>query len=142
MWNESDTNFDSVDEIADSFVEIYTESMIEAVPKKEIKFQTRRKQPPFLTYLPTLPWWDENMREAKQDFSKAKNVSGGEELLITLKISKIVKHSLRRLHKKQRQHGLKQCVIKSHTLALQRRCGKVLILLLLTKNMTKVVCYH
>ena len=63
VWNESDSRFNSVDEMAYSFMEVYTECMIEAVPKKEIKVHSRRTK---------LPWWNDKVSEAKHDLNKAK----------------------------------------------------------------------
>ena len=63
VWNESDSRFNSVDEMADSFMDVYTECMIEAVPKKEIKVHSRRTKP---------PWWNDKVSEAKHDLNKAK----------------------------------------------------------------------
>ena len=63
VWNESDFKYNSVDEMADSFMEVYTECMIEAVPKKEIRIRNRRKKP---------PWWNDKVTEAKNELNKAK----------------------------------------------------------------------
>ena len=63
MWNEAGTQFDTVDDMAEAFMSIYTECMVEAVPKKEVKLQNRRKKP---------PWWNDAVGEAKSDLNKAK----------------------------------------------------------------------
>ena len=52
-----------MDEMADSFMDVYAECMIEAVPKKEIKVHSRRTKP---------PWWNDKVSEAKHDLNKAK----------------------------------------------------------------------
>ena len=47
---------------------IYTECMIEAVPRKEIKRtnrRNRRKKP---------PWWNDKVSESKQELNKAKKI--------------------------------------------------------------------
>ena len=62
-WNEKNIQYSSVDEMAEEFMEIYTECMIEAVPKKEIKRTNRRKKP---------PWWNDKVSEIKQELNKAK----------------------------------------------------------------------
>ena len=36
VWNEADTQFDTVDDMVDSFMSIYTDCMTEAIPKKEV----------------------------------------------------------------------------------------------------------
>ena len=37
VWNEADTQFDTLDDMAEAFMNIYTDCMTEAVPKKEVK---------------------------------------------------------------------------------------------------------
>ena len=59
-WNESGRRYGSVDEMADSFMEIYTQCLIEAVPKKEMKVQDRRKKP---------PWWNDGVAESKSELT-------------------------------------------------------------------------
>ena len=61
-WNDADTQFDSVDDMAESFMNIYTECMTEAVPRK-VKLQNRRRKP---------LWWNESVGEAISDVNKAK----------------------------------------------------------------------
>ena len=63
LWNEADTEFETVDDMAESFTDIYTQCMTEAVPKKELKLQSRRKKP---------PWWTDVVGEAKNELNKAK----------------------------------------------------------------------
>ena len=46
-WNRTSTRYESVDEMAEKFMEVYTECMTEAVPRKVIKLQNRRRNPPW-----------------------------------------------------------------------------------------------
>ena len=55
--------YGSVDEMVDAFMEVYTECMIKAVPKKEIKLQNRRRKP---------PWWNDRVVHSKNELNKAK----------------------------------------------------------------------
>ena len=50
QWNRSGRKYGSLDEMADAFMDIYTQCLIEAVPKREIKVQNRRKK---------RPWWND-----------------------------------------------------------------------------------
>ena len=63
QWNKSGVKYKSVDEMAESFMQVYTECMIEAVPKKEVKKANRRKKP---------PWWNDTVSASKQELNKAK----------------------------------------------------------------------
>ena len=63
QWNNSGIKYKSVDEMAEAFMDIYTECMIEAVPKKEIKKTNRSKKP---------PWWSDRVSESKQELNRAK----------------------------------------------------------------------
>ena len=62
-WNEANIQWDSVDQMADSFMDVYTECLVKAVPKKEIKSQHRRKKP---------PWWNEDVARARSALNAAK----------------------------------------------------------------------
>ena len=62
QWNNSGIKYKSVDEMAEAFMDIYTECMIEAVSKKEIKKTNRRKKP---------PWWSDRVSESKQELNRA-----------------------------------------------------------------------
>ena len=63
VWNESGVLYKSVDEMAGSFMEVYTECMIKVVSKKDIQVQNRRHKP---------PWWTDKVSEAKQELNKTK----------------------------------------------------------------------
>ena len=62
-WNEANIQWDSVDRMADSFMDVYKECLVKAVPKKENKSQHRRKKP---------PWWNEDIARARSALNAAK----------------------------------------------------------------------
>ena len=43
-WNEANLQYDSIDDMTEAFMDIYTECMVEAVPRIELKSQNRRKK--------------------------------------------------------------------------------------------------
>ena len=47
-WNEANLQYDSIDDMTEAFMDIYTKCMVEAVPRIELKSQNRRKK---------TPWW-------------------------------------------------------------------------------------
>ena len=64
----------TVDEMAEEFIDIYTECIIEAVPRKEIKKTNRRKKP---------PWWNEKVSVqagAKKNFRRHRTPTNSEIL--------------------------------------------------------------
>ncbi|MEW8548387.1 MAG: reverse transcriptase domain-containing protein [Candidatus Thiodiazotropha sp.] len=62
-WNEAGTQYSCIDDMVEAFMEVYTECMVEAVPKSEIKVHSRRKKP---------PWWDDEVKVVKNELNKAK----------------------------------------------------------------------
>ena len=62
-WNEAGKKYGSVDEMAEDFMKVYTECMTEAVPRQEIKMHRSRRNP---------PWWNEDVKKAKNELNKAK----------------------------------------------------------------------
>lgn len=62
-WNKMTESFESMDEMAESFMEVYIKCLTEAVPKRETKVMNRRKKP---------PWWSEETQTARHELNMAK----------------------------------------------------------------------
>lgn len=62
-WNSNTNLYETVDEMADSFMLVYMECLTKAVPMKLSRVQHRRKKP---------PWWTEETASSKHELNIAK----------------------------------------------------------------------
>ncbi len=62
-WPPPEVDTNDIESLHQSFMQIFTECMLDAVPRKQVTVSKRRKKP---------PWWNEQTAETKQSWNSAK----------------------------------------------------------------------